>query len=208
MAAYPSCVTRAQLYINACVPSLMVTVVLYYMVKHTRSWSIQGHPERVAKVNKLWKSQFSKKISFLNCSWKKSSDKLLPHFIQISQKCFEASLKGCASNVDWVKIRLQEPKKPELAGASGPSMHPESPYFGWEPIFHPNYGQIPCWPKIWSFGGWKTSFGCFEALFELPEPASVGRHNLWGKPQNISERSGWSGGVICRYFSSKNSWEN
>ena len=40
MAAYPSCVTRAQLYINARVPSLMVTVVLYYMVKHTRSWSI------------------------------------------------------------------------------------------------------------------------------------------------------------------------
>ena len=34
------------------------------------------------------------------------------------------------------------------------------------------------------------------------------RRNLWGKPQNISERSGWSGGVICRYFSSRNSWEN
>ena len=99
-------------------------------------------------------------------------------------------------------------QKGGAGGASGPSMHPESPYFGWEPIFHPNYGQIPCWPKIWSFGGWKTSFGCFEALFELPEPASVGRHNLWGKPQNISERSGWSGGVICRYFTSKNSWEN
>ena len=49
---------------------------------------LQGHPERVAKVNKLWKSQFSNKFSFLNCSWKKSSDKLLPHFIQISQKCF------------------------------------------------------------------------------------------------------------------------
>ena len=34
------------------------------------------------------------------------------------------------------------------------------------------------------------------------------RLNLSGKPQNISERSGWSGGVICRYFSSRNSWEN
>ena len=30
----------------------------------------------------------------------------------------------------------------------------------------------------------------------------------WGKPQNISERSGWSGGVICRYFSSRNRCEN
>ena len=43
------------------------------------------------------------------------------------KKCFEASLKGCASNVGWVKIRLQEPKKPELAGAYGPSMDPETP---------------------------------------------------------------------------------
>ena len=159
---------------------ILLFINVKWFIEHTRNvdscphYDIQGHPERVAKVNKLWKSQFSTKLSFLNCSWKKSSDKLLPHFIQISQKCFEASLKGCASNVDWVKIRLQELKKPELAGASGPSMHPESPYFGWEPIFHPNYGQIPCWPKLGSLGGSKTSFGCFEALFELQEPASVG----------------------------------
>ena len=46
-------------------------------------------------------------VSFLNCSWKKSSDKLLPHFIQISQKCFEASLKGCASQ-RWLALGAQK----------------------------------------------------------------------------------------------------
>ena len=151
-------------------PLYSILSLIFHIIPHI----LQGHPERVEKVNKLWKSQFSKKISVLSCSWKKNSDKLLPHIIQISQKCFEASLKGCASNVDWVKIRFKEPKKPELAGASGPSMHPESLYFVWEPIFHPNHGQIPYWPKFGSLGGSNTSFGCFEALFQLTEPASIG----------------------------------
>ena len=63
------------------------------------------------KVNKLWKTRFLKEISFLSCSWKKNSDKLLAHIIQIPQKCFDDSLKGSASNAGWVKIRPWEPKK-------------------------------------------------------------------------------------------------
>ena len=147
---------------------------------------VQGHSERMLKVNKLWKFQFLPKISFLSCSWKKNGNKLLPHSIHISQKCFKASLKGCASNVGWLKIRLQEPKKAELAGASGPSMHPESPYFGWDPILHPNYGEICFWPQLGSFGGSKTSLVLFGGPFWAPSawfPLSQRRRrNLWGKP--------------------------
>ena len=129
------------------------------------------------------------KKSFLSCSWKKNSDKLLSHSIHISQKCFEASLKGCASNVGWLKIRLQEPKKAELAGTSRPSQHPESPHFGWEPILHPNYGEIQFWPQLGSFCGSKTSFWQFWGPFWAPRAwFSLSQHwrlNLWGKPQNI-----------------------
>ena len=88
--------------------------------------------------------------------------------MQISQKCFEASLKGCA----------------------------------WEPIFHPNYGQTRIFRRV------KDQLWLFWGPFGAPRASQRWRRNLWGKPQNISERSGWSGGVICRYFSFSNSWEN
>ena len=54
----------------------------------------------------------------------------------------------------------------------------------------------------------KDQLWLFWGPFWAPRASQRWRRNLWGKPQNISERSGWSGGVICRYFSSRNSWEN
>ena len=51
------------------------------------------------------------------------------------------------------------------------------------------------WGPFWAPRAWLSLSQCW-------------RHNLWEKPQNISQISGWSGGVICRYFSSRNSWEN
>ena len=170
---------------------------------------IQGHPERMLKVNKLWKSQFLQKISFLSCSWKKNSDKLLPHFIQISQKCFEASLKGCASNAGWVKIKLWEPKK-GLKTAKNWSLTCRKIHVGVKTEFLRN------WDVKWVLTQNMGSLGAFRAWKQPPAPpfwapgagfsiSQCWRRNLCGKPENISERYGWSGGVICRYFSSRNS---
>ena len=80
-----------------------------------------------------------------------------------------------------------------------------------EPIFHPNYGEIQFWPKLEFFCGSKTTFELFwgpfwasRAWFPLSQRC---RRNLWGKPQNISERSDGVGRVISRYFSARNSCE-
>ena len=106
----------------------------------------------------------------------------------------------------------QAPEPTKLAGASRPSMDPESPYYWSEPSLHPIYREIQFWPKLGFVCRSKTSFWLFwgpfgdsRACFLLSQ---CWRHNLWGKPQNISERYGWSGGVICRYFSTRNSCEN
>ena len=68
------------------------------------------------------------------------------------------------------------------------------------------------WPIIWAIWvhwgpGAPASSGFVRsgAWFSLSQRC---RHNLWGKPQNISERSGWIGGGICRYFSTRNSCDN
>ena len=54
----------------------------------------------------------------------------------------------------------------------------------------------------------KYQLWLFWGPFSAHRASQHWRRNLWWKPQNISERSGWSGGVICHYFSSRNSWEN
>ena len=164
------------------------------------------------KVNKMWKSQFLQKISFLSCSWKKNSDKLLPHFIQISQKCFEASLKGWASNAGWVKIRLWEPKK-GLKTAKNWSLTRRKIRVGVKTEFLRN------WDAKWVLTQNVGSLGALRAGKYPPAPpfwapgagfsiSQRWRRSLWGKPQNISERYGWSGRVICRYFSSRKRCQN
>ena len=95
-----------------------------------RRGDIQGHPERMRKVNYVADVFIFTKFNFHTCSWKENGDKLLLNSIQISQKGFVASLKDCTSNVGCVKIRLQELKNLELAVTSAPSMDPASPYFG------------------------------------------------------------------------------
>ena len=75
------------------------------------------------------------------------------------------------------------------------------------------------WDEKWVLTQNIGSLGALRVRKHLPAPAFWApwtwfslsqrwRRNLWGKPQNISERSGWCGGVICRYFSSRNSWEH
>ena len=77
------------------------------------------------------------------------------------------------------------------------------------------------WDEKWVLTQNIGSLGALRVRKHLPAPAFWApwtwfslsqrwRRNLWGKPQNISERSGWSGGVICRYFSAEktNFFEN
>ena len=61
--------------------------------------NIQGLSERMSKVKCLWKSQFSQKISFLNCFRSEISGKFMPYSIQVHQNHPEASLEAGASNV-------------------------------------------------------------------------------------------------------------
>ena len=51
---------------------------------------------------------------------------------------------------------------------TGPQWTQRAHILGENPFF------IPITDKLGSLGGSKTSFGCFEAPLELPEPASVG----------------------------------
>ena len=82
-----------------------VTVyTVYYIIqeglyKDAHCHCLQGHPERMRKVNCLWKSQFSKKISFLNCFRSEISGKFMPYSIQVHQNHPKASLEAGASNV-------------------------------------------------------------------------------------------------------------
>ena len=141
------------------------------------------------KVNKLWKSQLLQKVSFLSCSWKKNSDKLLSHSIHISQKCFEASLKGCASNVGWLKIRLQEPKQAELAGTPGPQSTRSAHILGENPFCIPITEKFSFDPNSYLSAGQRPVFGWFEALFGLPEPdfhsASIGGSTYEGSLKTL-----------------------
>ena len=169
---------------------------------------LQGHPQRVAKVNKLWKSQFSNKFSFLNCSWKKSSDKLLP------------PLHPDLSEMFWgfpQRLRLQrwlsENQAPgaQKAGAGGcfrALNAPREPIFWVRTHFSSQLRTNSVLTQTRIFRRVKDQLWLFWGPFWAPRASQRWRRNLWGKPQNISERSGWSGGVICRYFSSRNSWEN
>ena len=133
------------------------------------------------------------------------SNELLPHSIQISQKCFEASLKGCAYNAGWVKIRLRSPQSWRVL--PGPQWTQRAHIIGESQFFIPITEKFSFDPNSNFSAGQRPLLSCFEALSGLPDsrawfPLSQRcRRNLWGKPQNISERSGWSGGVICRYFS-------
>ena len=62
-------------------------------------YSLQGLSERMSKVKCLWKSQFSQKISFLNCFRSEISGKFMPYSIQVHQNHPEASLEAGASDV-------------------------------------------------------------------------------------------------------------
>ena len=70
---------------------------------------------------------------------------------------------------EW-KSGSGSPKSRSWRALPRPPMDRESPYFGWAPILHPNYGEIPFRPQLGSLDGSKTRFGCSEALFGLPEP--------------------------------------
>ena len=72
------------------------------------------------------------------------------------------------------------------------------------------------WDAKWVLTQHRGSLGALRALKHPPAPdvwaprawfslSQRWRRNLWGEPQNISV---WSGVVICRYFSYRNSWEN
>ena len=60
---------------------------------------IQGLSERMSKVKCLWKSQFSQKISFLNCFRSEISGKFMPYSTQVHQNHPVASLEAGASDV-------------------------------------------------------------------------------------------------------------
>ena len=60
---------------------------------------LQGLSERMSKVKCLWKSQFSQKISFLNCFRSEISGKFIPYSIQVHQNHPKASLEAGASDV-------------------------------------------------------------------------------------------------------------
>ena len=74
-----------------------------------------------------------------------------------------------------------------------------------KPILHPHYREIQFWPQLGYLGGSNTSFWLFWGPFWAPwawfSLSQRWRLNLWGKPQNISERYEWSGGVISNYLS-------
>ena len=62
-------------------------------------YTLQGLSERMSKVKCLWKSQFSQKISFLNCFRSEISGKFMPYSIQVHQNHPEAPLEAGASGV-------------------------------------------------------------------------------------------------------------
>ena len=132
------------------------------------------------------------------------SNELLPHSIQISQKCFEASLKGCAYNAGWVKIRLRSPQSWRVL--PGPQWTQRADIIGESQFCIPVTEKFSFEPRakttFWLFWG---PFWASRAWFSLSQRL---RHNFEGSQKNISEIYGWSGGVICRYFSTRNSCEN
>ena len=125
------------------------------------------------------------------------------------QRKFEmngASLKGCAYNAGWVKIRLRSPQRQSWRVLPGPQWTQRAHIIGVSQFCIPSNGKIQFWPKFVLFCWSNTTFWLFWSPFWAS--SQRWRHNLWGKPQNISERYWWSGVVICRYFSSRNSCEN
>ena len=60
---------------------------------------LQGLSERMSKVKCLWKSQFSQKISFLNCFRSEISGKFMPYSIQVHQNHPVISLEAGASDM-------------------------------------------------------------------------------------------------------------
>ena len=63
-------------------------------------WNIlQGLSERMSKVKCSWKSQFSQKISFLNCFRSEISGKFIPFSNQVHQNHPKSSLQAGAFDV-------------------------------------------------------------------------------------------------------------
>ena len=147
---------------------------------------LQGHPQRVAKVNKLWKSQFSNKFSFLNCSWKKSSDKLLPTSSRSLRNVLRLPSKVVPPTLTEWKSGSRSPKSRSWRILPGPQSTQRTHILGENPFWIPITEKFSFDPNSDLLAGQRPFFFffCFEALFGLPEPdfhsASVGGATLEG----------------------------
>ena len=168
---------------NAWHPSLLLWVLIALLRTRasckicTFCAHIQGHPERMRKVNCLWKSQFSQKNSFLNCFRSEIGGKFMPYSIQVHQNHPEASLEAGASGVlsdsGWL---AQADHWPEIL-SKGPNH-----------VFLSSQGEkisninifISIHTTNLSFTNWNTNFGSLlrvsKSVVGLKQPITARKH--------------------------------
>ena len=76
-----------------------------------------------------------------------------------------ASLKGCAYNAGWVKIRLRSPQRQSWRVLPGPQWTQRAHIIGVSQFCIPSNGKIQFWPKFVLFCWSNTTFWLFWSPF-------------------------------------------